>query len=150
MILAVDPGPVESAYVRLEAGRVAEAAKVPNGEILRIVEGWRHWPLAVEMIASYGMPVGAEVFETCVFIGRIWQAYGREPIRVRRIQVKSHLCHSARANDASVRQALLDRWGGKCTAICRKAAPGPLYGVHGDAWAALAVAVTVIDGWRKA
>ena len=52
MILAVDPGPVESAYVRLEAGRVAEAAKVPNGEILRIVEGWRHWPLAVEMIAS--------------------------------------------------------------------------------------------------
>ena len=146
MILAIDPGPTESAYVVFEDGRVKEFGKVSTDEMLEIVHRWRHWPMAVEMIASYGMPVGAEVFETCVVIGRIWQAYGREPIRIRRIEVKMQLCNSARATDATVRQSLLDMFGGKEKAIGRKSAPGPLYGVSRDVWAALAVAVCADDG----
>ena len=59
--------------------------------------------------------------------------------------VKSHLCHSAKANDSNIRQALIDRWGGDQVAIGRKKAPGPLYGFSGDMWAALAVAVTAAE-----
>ena len=52
------------------------------------------------------------------------------------------LCNSMRAKDANVRQAILDRFGGKAAAIGRKRQPGPLYGIAGDLWAALAVGIT--------
>ena len=147
VIIAIDPGPTESAYVKLSGTRVAECAKVPNAELLRMVraDSGPRILIAVEMIASYGMAVGAEVFETCVMIGRICEAAGQEPLRVKRIEVKSHICHSAKANDANIRQALIDRYGGKDAAIGKKAKPGPLYGVSGDMWAALAVGLTVLD-----
>jgi len=61
--------------------------------------------------------------------------------RISRRAVKLHLCGSARAKDANIRQALIDRYGGSA-AIGRKAAPGPLYGVSKDVWSALAIAVT--------
>lgn len=147
MILAIDPGPTESAYVKLSGTRVVECAKVANEDLLNIVRAHRGLRIttAVEMIASYGMAVGAEVFETCVTIGRICEALGDEPVRVKRIEVKTHICHSARANDANIRQAVIDRYGGKDAAIGKKAKPGPLYGVSGDMWAALAVGLTVLD-----
>jgi hypothetical protein len=153
MILAIDPGPTESAYVKLSGTRVVECAKVANEDLLNIVRAHRELRIhqgmrlttAVEMIASYGMAVGAEVFETCVTIGRICEALGDEPVRVKRIEVKTHICHSVRANDANIRQAVIDRYGGKDAAIGKKAKPGPLYGVSGDMWAALAVGLTVFD-----
>lgn len=144
ILLAIDPGPTESAYVKLSQSRVIECGKVSNEEMLQIVRDSSQ-QIAVEMIASYGMAVGAEVFETCVMIGRICEAAGFEPIRVKRIEVKSHICHSAKANDANMRQAIIDRYGGKDVAIGKKANPGPLYGVSGDVWAALAVGLTVLD-----
>jgi hypothetical protein len=99
------------------------------------------------------MPVGAEVFETCVWIGRFIERWRTTDIcrctevrRVARIQVKSHLCHSAKANDSNVRAALIDRFGpGKEKAIGLKAKPGPLYGLTGDCWAALGVAITATE-----
>ena len=102
--------------------------------------------LAVEMIASYGMPVGREVFETCVFIGRLLQQwYQTHPPStaqlVYRKDVKMHLCGSPRAKDAHIRQALLDKLG----PVGTKKEKGPLYGVKSHAWAALAVAVTALN-----
>jgi hypothetical protein len=96
---------------------------------------------ACEMIASYGMAVGKEVFETCVWIGRFVEiAY--EPVQlVYRRDVKLHLCHSPRAKDANVRQALIDRLGPQGT----KKNPGPTYGMKSHLWAALAVAVYAGD-----
>jgi hypothetical protein len=45
-----------------------------------------------------------------------------------------------------VRQALIDKFGpGKELAIGKKASQGPLYGLTGDFWAALGVAVTASE-----
>ena len=64
-----------------------------------------------------------------------------------RKDVKLHLCGSPRAKDSNIRQALIDRFGpGKEKAIGLKKTPGPLYGVKSHVWAALAVAVTHLDG----
>ncbi len=74
------------------------------------------------------------------------EAYGADRVaRIKRLEVKIHLCHDSRAKDANIRQAILDRFGGKEKAIGRMATPGPLMGVSGDLWAALAVAITFWD-----
>ena len=156
MILAIDPGPTQSAWVELSAdGLPAEFAIEENQMILYRIATTEASALAIESIASYGMAVGVEVFETCVWSGRFlqrWYDMSRRDLlkcatyRVYRRDVKLHLCGSARAKDANVRQALIDRYGpGKEMAIGRKASPGPLYGVSSHVWAALAVAVTASD-----
>lgn len=154
-IFAIDPGSEESAYVIYEAvgERPVRFAKVPNDGVITAMHMWgrRDDRLVVEMIASYGMPVGADVFGTCVWVGRFaqewnWTDEDSTPAAfVYRREVKLHLCNSARAKDANVRQALIDRYGGREKAIGRKATPGPLYGLSGDCWAALGVAVTAAD-----
>lgn len=150
-ILSVDPGTTESAWVYLVGGVPLSHGKWPNEQVL---EKLKASPLgdellAVEMIASYGMPVGAEVFDTCVWIGRYLQAYDGPHVRVFRREVKLHLCDSPRANDATIRQAILDRFGGKEAAVGCKRTPGPLYGIKADEWAALAVGLTVWDRERE-
>lgn len=147
-ILAIDPGPTESAYVIYRDGRVVEFAKIPNEHMLyRCGLTWDDgMKLVIEQIAAMGMSVGAEVFETVFWSGRFVQQWRREWHRIKRHEIKMHLCGNMRAKDANIRQALLDRFGpGKELAVGRKANPGPLYGLSGDCWSALAVAVTFAD-----
>ena len=145
-IVAIDPGPKESAFVRYDplCQELLDFGKEPNGKF--IGEGWEPFKgdsIFIEMIASYGMPVGKEVFETCVFIGKLLNTYQWEwnTHRLTRHMVKLHVCKSARANDANIRAALIDRFGG--TPAIKKG--GPLYKVSGDVWAALAVAITAAE-----
>lgn len=155
MIIAIDPGSEQSAYVEYyKDGRVHSFGKRPNEElinwdVLRYSGKLSNSFLAIEMIASYGMPVGASVFDTCVWIGRFIQAWNGPYELVYRRDVKLHLCGQARAKDGNVRQAIIDRFGGKEKAIGRKASPGPLYGVSGDTWQALAVAITYSDNHAR-
>lgn len=145
MILAIDPGNEQSGWVLFANGKVCDSGVGPNEPLLQWIKAGRTDAdeLAIEMIASYGMPVGREVFETCVWIGRFQQAWtGKKPVRlVYRQAVKLHLCGSPRAKDANIRQALLDKLGPQGT----KKQPGPLYGVRTHAWAALGVAVTAME-----
>lgn len=159
MITAIDPGPTHSALATLFDDEVV-TTKMANADLVAELRSGPAYlangvyglakskdVLAIEMIASFGMAVGAEVFETCVWIGRFMEASGRADavIRVPRMDVKMHLCHNSRAKDSNIRQAIIDRYGGKDVAIGRKAKPGPLYGVAGDGWSALAVALVVHD-----
>lgn len=140
----IDPGNTESAYVILQDYKVIEFSKVPNDHLLtRIYEGSEKYHYVCEMIACYGMPVGAEVFETCVWIGRFQEASrgtDSDWSTITRVEVKKRLCfRTSGVNDAVIRQRCIDLYGGKETAIGNKKAPGPLYGVAGDCWSALAV-----------
>lgn len=144
-LLAIDPGTTHSGVVHFAGGVPITSGVYENADVLTHLGEWQG-PVAVEMIASYGMAVGKEVFETCVWIGRFVQAAGPERVRlVYRQDVKLHLCHSVKAKDANIRQALIDRWGGKAEAIGNVRKPGPLYAVKSHAWAALGVAVTAME-----
>ncbi len=143
MMLAIDPGSEQSAYVLLDYDyRIISFDKVDNETMLSLVQEMCHDEVAViEMISSYGMPVGAEVFETCVWIGRFIQASNCKVERLYRKEVKLHLCNSVKAKDSNIIQALKDRFGDKGTVKNK----GPLYGIKSDIWQALAVGITYLD-----
>ena len=142
-ILAIDPGTNQSGWCLLLNGSIADSGVSDNAEILAFIRAMDVDELAIEMIASYGMAVGKEVFETCVWIGRMQQTWRRPDgvCLIFRKDVKMHLCGTPRAKDANIRQALIDRMGAPGT----KKEPGGTYGVKSHAWAALAVAVTLHD-----
>jgi hypothetical protein len=149
LTLAIDPGTDKSGWCTLAGGAIQQSGVMPNDRMLQAIKHLAYDQLAIEMIASYGMAVGREVFETCVWIGRFVQAsHNPDAVRlVYRRDVKLHLCGTAKAKDPNIRQALLDMFprtgGGKTPQVGTKSQPGPLYGVSSHAWAALAVAVTV-------
>lgn len=149
-ILAIDPGPTQSAYVWLRDGKPDAFAKVENESVLAICAAATGADVVFEQVASYGKPVGAEVFETVFWTGQFFHAARQVAARVSRLPrtaVKMHLCHSMNGvNDSVIRQALIDRYGpGKEKAIGRKNSPGPCYGVNKDVWQALALGVTHFD-----
>jgi hypothetical protein len=138
-ILAIDPGPTHSAYVWWEGGKPMSFAKTENSELRAILKTSEPSEItAIEMIASYGMAVGREIFETAVWIGR-FQECCANPSDVQLIfrkDVKLYWCGTTKAKDANIRQALLDHFGPQGT----KKAPGILYGVKADVWSAVAIA----------
>ena len=148
ILLALDPGNTESAWLLYDTatGRPTSWAKEPNPCVLTRLDTIAADERVVEMVASYGMAVGAEIFDTCVWIGRFIERWHGPYRLIYRPDVKLHLTQSRRAKDANIRQALIDRYGpGKAVAIGLKATPGPLYGLSRDCWSALAVAVTAAD-----
>lgn len=63
-----------------------------------------------------------------------------------RHDAKRHLLGKRKGTDADIRAAIIRRFGkSKACAVGTKRLPGPLYGVSGDAWAALAVAITYAE-----
>ena len=145
VVIGCDPGTTQSAIASFDGTSILGYAIHPNETLIRILDDWtdteRH-VLVLEQVESFGMAVGKETFETVFYTGRFAQAWcpwswDRLPRRI----IKQHLCHTARATDANIRQALIDRFG----AIGSKKAPGALYGIKSHGWAALAVAVTWYD-----
>lgn len=153
-VLALDPGNTRSALVAInDAGWVIKSWLEPNETIRQVLFDASILPpssatLVIEQVQSYGMAVGAEVFETVFWSGRFAEAWCGAWHRLPRRSVKLHLCGQARAKDQNVRQAVIDRYGGKENAIGRKANPGPLYGIKADLWQALALGICWQDGVR--
>jgi hypothetical protein len=141
--LGIDPGPVTCCCVLYDGEQVQEVVDLPTRQLaFWIADQQRCGPaeVACEYVTSYGMAVGAEVFQTVAQIG-ILVALIPDIRLIPRADVKLHLCHTARAKDANVRQALIDAIG----PVGTKKAPGPCYGVSKHAWAALGVAVTAAE-----
>jgi hypothetical protein len=152
-LYGIDPGPDSSALVGLDTAGLPFLVEIwPNGRILEFLRarGRAARPardlLAIESMASYGMPVGDPVFVSCYWIGRFAEAWGGSTRLIKAPAIRAHLCGVAKAKKAHVRRALLDKYprtgGGANPEIGTKAKRGPLYGFKSHAWSALAVAVT--------
>jgi hypothetical protein len=158
LILSIDPGPILSAFIIYDTETktpfIDQAGICVNELMVKFVRAYAEGStsiLSVEMVASYGQRVGQTVFETCVWIGRFIQAWeetsGKRWIKVyRRKDVFAHLCPEGKPNDGAVSIAIANRYGGNVkTAKGTKKNPGPLYGLKGDMFSALAVAITTAE-----
>lgn len=161
-IFAIDPGNAESAYALLYpdysisngmAGKYSNEVMLKNVIDFGDIHG-EDLTVVIEMVASYGMAVGKEVFDTCVWIGRFTQAAvaaGCPVHYIYRMEEKQRICHDSRAKDTNIRQALIDRFArfdkknGKGT----KKRPDVFFGFKADMWAAFAVGVTWLDKQKE-
>lgn len=147
-ILAIDSGNEESGYCLMDAitYKPIEFGKISNEQMLMKVIELNYDKLILEMVASYGMPVGASIFETCVWIGRFIQARNCPDYEyIYRKEEKINLCHSMKAKDSNIRQALIDRFGDVGT----KKNQGFFYGFKKDIWSAFAVGCTYLDKQKE-
>lgn len=159
-VFAIDPGNIESAYCMIDAAtlRPIQFGKVGNDELLGMLRRFAvptDAPelVVIERVASYGMAVGREVFETCEWTGRFAEAALEREVPVAyvyRRDEKLHICGDSKAKDANIRRALIDRFArhdlknGKGT----KKKPDWFYGITADVWAAYAVGLTYIETRR--
>jgi len=153
MILAIDPGTTESAYCLIDDDyKPIEFGKVENeGFLFELKHELLFNKIVIEMVASYGMPVGREVFETCVWIGRFQQAALDSTVPkvnlMYRKDVKMNLCNTTKAKDSNIIQALIDRfaYGVPNRGKGYKKSPGYFYGFKADIWQAYALGVAYLD-----
>ena len=152
-IMGIDPGPEFSAAVlwnpiinkiTFKTERCPMTDKKNKWKNERLLNKLYFEDIAIEMVDCFGMPVGKDIFSTVLWVGRFWQKAESNNVNlhlVYRKQVKINLCHSVRAKDSNIRQALIDRFGLPGT----KKNPGLTYGLAADLWQAFAVAVTFWD-----
>ena len=148
-VLAIDPGNRQSAWCMIdeETLKPLSFGKEENQVVLTAVQHLSYDSIVIERVASYGMAVGRDVFETCEWVGRFTQAASVPPDYVYRQEEKLHICGDSRAKDTNIRRALIDRFAqhdlknGKGT----KKNPDWFYGFSADVWQAYAVAVTYVE-----
>ena len=151
-VLAIDPGTTESAWVIYdpEKRHIVMSGIDDNEKILKNVIDWakvamhNECEFVIEMVASYGMPVGETVFETCLWIGRFIERWGMEYHLIYRKQVCMHLCgKAAGVKDSNIIQRLKDIFEPELKP--REKPKKALKGIARDMWQALAVAVTYCE-----
>lgn len=158
-VVGIDPGTEKSAWIWLDGHDVLEFGYCPNEDLISklISCDFGLSPIGIEMVASYGMPVGRDTFETVYWIGRFSEA-ALSNTEVYRLYRKTsedlpaichHICKSPNASDSNIRQAIIDMYpregGGKVPQVGTKGNPGPLYGISKHVWQAMAVAITLRD-----
>ncbi len=151
-VIGIDPGPKEHAAVMLHKGKAITLSSLDDGEIAATftILGVDEAIVAYEQFAPYGSSLDdgslRTIFETGRLVSRLQKFPRIRCVGLRRQQVKRYLVGRAACGDPQVRGALIERFGPtKELAVGTKKAPGPLYGISGHHWAALAVAVTASD-----
>ena len=151
-ILGIDPGTTESGWViyDTENHSIIDNGISENNETIELIDTMDFDVMAIEMVASYGKPVGKETFETVYWIGRFAEKARSFGICVERYYKKTDInpaiCFNSNVKDAMIRRALLDMFpktgGGKEPSVGTKKQPGALYGINSHMFPALAVALT--------
>ena len=149
-ILAIDPGPAESAYVVWNGEAIEKADYVDNDSLLLTIMHTAYmYQLALEYPESRGMPVAQVVLDTAFWAGRFVAEH--EAMLFKPREIRAHFCGTAVSTRANVRRAILDRYE-----MGTKRAQGPLYalkghepGVIGHLWDALAVGIVAADTLKR-
>jgi hypothetical protein len=144
---------------------VYEMRQMPLREACTYVS-WQPEPgalVAIERPASYGMSVGEGTWSTALAAGIIAGSATQMPpllwpdmpdisepkrqaeaMLIERRTVKIEMCGVPRTKDSNIIARLCDLYGGSTRAAKgNKRQRGPLYGIAGDLWQALAVGVVV-------
>lgn len=151
-ILGIDPGTGQSGWVIYDSDNhsIIGSGIWDNEALLSAIPDFNFDVMAIEMVASYGMPVGATTFETVFWVGRFAQLSESINRYVRRYYKKTDInpsiCFNSNVKDAMIRRALLDMFpkngGGSEPSVGTKKQPGALYGINSHMFPALAVALT--------
>lgn len=155
-ILGVDPGTTQTGWVIYNSVKhsIEDSGVTENEDFLNtLIESLDYDIMAIERIASYGMPIGAETIRTIEYIGRYWQKTedikgdkAKVELFYKKVDINPTICGSNKAKDANIRQAIMDMFpkngGGSNPSVGTSKQPGALYGITTHKWAALAVALT--------
>lgn len=148
IILAIDPGNIESAFCFYKVNKdkvatnILAKGKVVNEKVLSLITSntTKISRIYVEDIAQYGTGVGKTIFDTVKFIGRLLERADSLKIPIELVYRKTYISYildNPKANDSIVRQYLMDTFGDKGT----KKNPGPMFGFAADMFSALMIAV---------
>lgn len=150
-LIAIDPGNIDSAYVIWNGEQILEKGKINNRSLLDKIMLCEVDLAVIEMIASYGMPVGQTTFDTCVWLGMFKREFEQYKIKVQlhfRNSVKLHHCGKTYAKDGNLRQVLVDKYGEDHS----KKKPNYLYNTHNDGiymntdlWSAFGLATYITE-----
>ena len=148
-IFGIDPGTTQSALVVLDPHlhTVKRFQMLANSalELYLKTQTGRADQVVIERIRNQGRKhVGNETFETAEWVGSFRTASKCPVALLPRNTIRTKLS-GPRANDSTVRQAVIDRFGGKAVAIGTKAKPGPLHGMTSHLFQALATALVWWD-----
>lgn len=174
-VLGVDPGTRMSGMLLYDTDteEVLHSEEVDNKDLLDALRSAKlcgvfdtgDIELAIEDIEGMGLMVGKDVFETCIWIGRFIEAWeynhgGSEAHRISRGDEKIVICgcktvinpqtgKRKAVSDSMIRKAVIEKFpasgGGKTPQVGTKKLPGPLYGVKGHCWSALAIVITYLE-----
>jgi len=152
-ILGIDPGTEMSGCVILDTKtqRIVVKSILHNDTLKYCFLSNQQWDfVGIENVQLY-QAVGKDIRNTLIEIGRLFETIvclKDECIvqLIERTEIKMHFCgRTSKVTDATIRLALIDRFGVKGT----KKNPGFLYGLKSHEWSALAIVVYIADTQLK-
>lgn len=152
MLIACDPGTYDSGVVVIGGGdRILLAEQMPNEDFIGYMKDWPSWHVVIERLHGQGKNIGRETFEACEWVGRFVQAAGPERVTlIRRVDLRFHWTGDTSGDDAALKRAVMDEYGGKEIAIGSKKNPGPLAIIKSPhCWQALALGLAYQRGCRS-
>ena len=112
-ILAIDPGTEKSGIVICNIDRSIDlAVELENDAVLNEIRVQNIDEVVIETIESFGLAVGKTTFQTCIWIGRFWEAWKihseKDPHIISRGDEKIVLCGAKKIGRASCRERVSD------------------------------------------
>jgi len=110
-ILAIDPGPAESAWVLMENLKIKQSNKEANDDIRQSLEYdyWDHDILAMEEIVGRKW-AGREITDSAFWSGRLCEASVASFTLINRSKIRWHIGQDKGTNDSKIITRLIERF----------------------------------------